>query len=80
MPLLSYYVFNNKCWFKFFMLFCLNWRDDKWLSNKMYNKKDICLFHICMLKLNEGHMNVIHVQMMNQQDLIKALPLLWTLI
>jgi len=42
----------------------------------MYNKKDICLFHICMLKLNEGHMNVIHVQMMNQQDLIKALPLL----
>jgi hypothetical protein len=30
-----------------------------------------------MLKLNEGHMNVIHVQMMNQQDFKKVFPLLW---
>ncbi len=34
--------------------------------NNIYNKKDNCLFHISMLKLDEGHMNVIHVQMMNQ--------------
>jgi hypothetical protein len=31
---------------------------------------DICLFHICMLKLNEGHINAIHVQMTKQQNLI----------
>jgi hypothetical protein len=48
--------------------------------NKIYNKKDNCLFHICMLKLNEGHMNVIHVQMMNQQDLMKVFSFLLTLI
>jgi hypothetical protein len=29
-----------------------------------------------MLKLNEGHMDAIHVQMMNQQDIIKMFPLL----
>jgi hypothetical protein len=29
-----------------------------------------------MLKPNKDHMNVIHVQMMNQQDLIKLFPLL----
>ncbi len=29
-----------------------------------------------MLKLDEGHMNPIHVQTMNQEDLIKAFPLL----
>jgi hypothetical protein len=34
------------------------------------------MFHICMLKLNEGHMNVIHVQMMNQLDLMKVFSLL----
>jgi hypothetical protein len=44
--------------------------------NKIYNQKDNCLFHICMLKLDESHMNAIHVQMMNQQDLIKVFPLL----
>jgi hypothetical protein len=45
--------------------------DDKWiLINKIKNRKDNCLFHICMLKLNEGHMNAIHVEMINQQDLI----------
>jgi hypothetical protein len=60
------------------MLFCLNWKDEKWLSNKkISNKKDSCLFHICMLKPNEDHMNAIHVQMMNQQDFIKLFPLLW---
>jgi hypothetical protein len=64
------------------MPFCFNSRNDKWLSNKLdiYNQKDNCVFHICMLKLNEGHMNAIHVQMMNQQNLIKVFPLLWTLI
>jgi hypothetical protein len=31
-----------------------------------------------MLKLDEGHMNVIHVQMMNQQDSMKVFPLLLT--
>jgi hypothetical protein len=35
--------------------------------NKIWNQKDNCLFHNCMLKLNESHMNAIHVQMMNQQ-------------
>jgi hypothetical protein len=44
--------------------------------NYIYNQKDNFLFHIYMLKLNEGHMNAIHVQMMNQQDLIKVFPLL----
>jgi hypothetical protein len=44
--------------------------------NKIHNQKDKCIFHICMLKPNENHMNVIHVQMMNQQDLIKLFPLL----
>jgi hypothetical protein len=29
-----------------------------------------------MLKLDEGHMNAIHVQMVNEQDLIKVFPLL----
>jgi hypothetical protein len=29
-----FYVFNNKHWFKYAMLFCINWRDDKWLSKK----------------------------------------------
>jgi hypothetical protein len=29
-----------------------------------------------MLKLDEGHMNAINVEMMNQQDLIKVFPLL----
>jgi hypothetical protein len=29
-----------------------------------------------MLKLNEGHTNAIHVQMMNQQDLMKVFTLL----
>ncbi len=33
--------------------------------NKIYCKKDSCIFHICMLKPNEDHTNVIHVQMMN---------------
>jgi len=46
--------------------------------NMIYNKKDNCLFHIYMLKLDEGHMNAIHVQMMNQQDLMKVFPLLLT--
>jgi hypothetical protein len=41
--------------------------------NKIYNQKDNFIFHICMLKLNEGHMNAIHVQMMNQQDLMKVI-------
>jgi hypothetical protein len=31
-----------------------------------------------MLKQNEGHMNVIHVQMMNHQDSMKVFPLLLT--
>ncbi len=44
--------------------------------NNIYNQKDNCLFHICTFKPNENHMNVIHVQMMNQQDLIKLFPLL----
>jgi hypothetical protein len=43
--------------------------------NKIKNKKNY-IFHIYKLKLDEGHMNVIHVQMMNQQDLIKVFPLL----
>ncbi len=34
--------------------------------NKYRNQKDNLLFHISMLKLNEGHMNAIHVQMMNK--------------
>jgi hypothetical protein len=34
--------------------------------------KKNCIFRICMLKLDEGHMNVIHVQMMNYQDLIRC--------
>ncbi len=46
--------------------------------NMIYNQKDNCLFHIYMLKLDEGHMNAIHVQMMNQQDLMKVFPLLLT--
>jgi hypothetical protein len=29
-----------------------------------------------MLELNEGHMNAMHVQMMDQQDLMKVVPLL----
>jgi hypothetical protein len=29
---------------------------------KIWNKKYNCLFHIYMLKLNEDHMNAIHVQ------------------
>jgi hypothetical protein len=33
-----------------------------------------------MLKSNESHMNAIHVQMTNQQDLMWMFPLLWTLI
>jgi hypothetical protein len=33
--------------------------------NKIYYKKGSCLFHICMVKPNEDHMNVIHVQMTN---------------
>jgi hypothetical protein len=33
-----------------------------------------------MLKPYEGHINAIHVQMMNQQDLMKVFPLLLTLI
>jgi hypothetical protein len=45
--------------------------------NKIYNQKYNFLFHIFMLKFNQGHMNVIHVQMMIQQDLIKVFPLLW---
>jgi hypothetical protein len=28
-----------------------------------------------MLKLNKGHMNIIHVQMMNQQNLTQMFPL-----
>jgi hypothetical protein len=40
------------------------------------NEKDNFVFHICMLKLNESRLNVIHVQMMNQQDLMKVFPLL----
>ncbi len=48
--------------------------------NKIKNKKDKCLFHIFMLKLNEGHMNVICIQMLNQQDLMNVFPLLLTLI
>jgi hypothetical protein len=46
--------------------------------NKIHNKKDNCLFHISMLKLNEGHINAIYVQMMNQQNLMKVVPLLLT--
>jgi hypothetical protein len=42
------------------------------LINKIYNKKDGCLFHIFTLKPNENHMNVMHVQM------IKMFPLLQT--
>jgi hypothetical protein len=79
MTLLVFYVFNNKHWFKWAMLFCLNSRNDNWLFNKLHRIFFLnCLFHICMLKLDEGHMNAIHVQMMNQQDLIKVFPLLWT--
>jgi hypothetical protein len=44
--------------------------------DKIYDKKDSYLFHICMLKRNKDHMNVIHVHMMNQQNLIKLFPLL----
>ncbi len=44
--------------------------------NKIYNQKHNCIIHICMLKLDEGHMNATHVQIMNQQDLIKVFPLL----
>jgi hypothetical protein len=44
--------------------------------DKTYDKKDSYLFHICMLKPNKDHMNVIHVHMMNQQNLIKMFPLL----
>ncbi len=44
--------------------------------NKIKNKKYNYIFHIYKLKLDEGHMNVIHVQMMNQQDLIKVFELL----
>jgi len=44
--------------------------------NNIKNKKDNYIFHIYKLKLDEGHMNAIHVQMMNQQDLIKVFPLL----
>jgi hypothetical protein len=44
--------------------------------NKIYNQKNNCLFHIYMSKLDEGYMNAIHLQMMNQQDLIKVFPLL----
>jgi hypothetical protein len=81
MTLLSYYVFNNKHWLNFSCYFAsIEEMINDYPINKMYNRKDICLFHICMLQLNEGHMNVIHVQMMNQQDLIKTFPLLWTLI
>jgi hypothetical protein len=29
-----------------------------------------------MLKLHEGHMNTIHVQMMNQENFMKVFPLL----
>jgi hypothetical protein len=29
-----------------------------------------------MLKLHEGHMNGIHVQMMNQQDLMKVISII----
>jgi hypothetical protein len=34
--------------------------------NNIQNKKDNCLFHICMLKPNKDHMNPRHVQMMDQ--------------
>jgi hypothetical protein len=34
--------------------------------NKIHNQKNNCLFYICMLKLDENHINAIHVQMMNQ--------------
>jgi hypothetical protein len=44
--------------------------------NKKHNQTKNYVFHICMLKLNGGHMNAIHVQMMNQQYLIKVFPLL----
>jgi hypothetical protein len=46
--------------------------------NNIKNKKDNYIFHIYKLKLDEGHMNAIHVQMMNQQDLMKMFPLLLT--
>jgi len=33
-----------------------------YLINNILNQKVNYLFHTCMLKLNESHMNVIHVQ------------------
>ncbi len=44
--------------------------------NNILNKKDNCLFHICMLKPKKDHMNPLHVQMMDQQDLIELFQLL----
>jgi hypothetical protein len=37
--------------------------------NKLWNQIENCLLHMYMLKLYESHMNAIHAQMMNQQDL-----------
>jgi hypothetical protein len=34
--------------------------------NKIQNQKDNYLFDICKLKLYEGHINAIHVQIMNR--------------
>ncbi len=47
-----------------------------YLINKIQNKKESCLFHICMLKQRKIIKMHLHIQMMNQQDLIIFFPLL----
>jgi hypothetical protein len=38
--------------------------------NKIWSQKENCLLHMYMLKLIKSHMSAIHVQMMDQQDLM----------
>ncbi len=43
----AFFVFNNKHWFMCAMLFCFNWKDDKYYPiNKIHNNKKLLILYL----------------------------------